>query len=50
MTVELKTDYPTNSTRYLLPTIMLRGFRGHRRELTIAVWTVKLVIAWGEKP
>ena len=46
MKIKLRNNYPENSTRFLLPTIALRGFRNNPRELTLAWWTWRLVIFW----
>lgn len=44
MKVKLYNDWPINSTRFLLPTIALRGFESWTRHVTLAWWTWRLVI------
>ena len=56
--ITLENDYPVNSTRFLLPTLALRGFWGGPRMVIFALWTWRLVIRLpnsvlcvkGEKP
>ena len=44
MRIRLENDWPVNSTRFLLPTVALRGFRAGPRTLTFAWWTWRIVI------
>ena len=44
MTVRIENDWPVNSTRFLLPTVALRGFRAGPRTMTLAWWTWRIVV------
>lgn len=44
MRIKLENDWPVNSTRFLVPTIALRGFRSGPRTVTLAWWTWRVVI------
>lgn len=44
MRIKLENDWPVNSTRFLLPTVGVRGFSGGPRSVTVAWWTWRLVI------
>lgn len=47
MNVSFETDWPVNSTRFLLPTIALRGFAAGPRTIVLAWWTWRVVIRKG---
>ena len=44
MNVKLENDWPVNSTRFLLPTVAVRGFRAGPRTVTLAWWTWRIVV------
>ena len=44
--MRIENYWPMNSTRFFLPTIALRGFRGGPRTLTIAWWTWRIIFEW----
>lgn len=41
--MKIETDWPVNSTRFLLPTVALRGFRAGPRTVTVAWWIWRVV-------
>ena len=43
MKIRVINDWPTNSTRFVLPTIAIRGFAG-ARTVTLAWWVWRVVL------
>lgn len=50
MKVRIVNGWPIVSTRFLLPTVALQGFRGGPRSLSFAFWTFRIVIEWKYQP
>lgn len=44
MKIEVKTEWPVDSTRVLIPTIVIRGFRRGTRQIILAAWTWRVII------
>jgi hypothetical protein len=42
--IKLENDWPANSTRFLLPTVALRGFAAGHRTITFVWWIWRIVV------